>query len=285
MPATASKLQRLSQSKEKATASAAAFFKGDDGLKLPLGRVLEEEMANRVLLSNVEHHDLKLASRWGPEFGDSVNQMLIFPTEFEEAQREYPIFFRQDEQGEYHCVVLLGLDRGENLFLGESGWTTRYVPAVQRRGPFLIDVQEQTSDDEARRQPLIHVDLDDPRIGREEGEPLFLPHGGHAPALDRVSRALKMLHTGANVQRAMFAAFQELELVEKVTADVKLSDEQEYHLTRFHALNEEKFAGLDGAALDRLHRAGFLRLAVFVLSSLRNMGRLIDLKNRKLANA
>ncbi len=111
MPATASKPKRLSQSKKKAAASVAAFFKGDDALKLPLGRILEEEMANRVLLSNVEHHDLKLASRWGPEFGDSVNQMLIFPTEFEEAQREYPIFFRQDEQGEYHCVVLLGLDR------------------------------------------------------------------------------------------------------------------------------------------------------------------------------
>src|SRR5690554_7103523 len=89
-----------------------------------------------------------------------------------------------------------------------------------------------------------------------------------------------MLHTGAGVQRAMFTAFQELELIEKVTADVKLSDEQAYHLTSFHALNEEKFAGLDGAALDRLHRAGFLRLAVFVLSSLRNVGRLIDLKNR-----
>lgn len=240
-------------------------------------------MANRVLLNNVEHQDLKLTRRFGAEFGDSVNQMLILPTEFEEAQREYPIFFRQEEQGEYHAVVLLGFDRGENLFLGDSGWTTRYVPAVQRRGPFLIGRQGQQGEgDEARRQPVIHVDLEDPRMSRDEGEPLFLPHGGHAPALDRVSKALRTLQAGLEVQAAMFAAFRELELIEKVTAEVKLSDEKEYRLARFHTLNEERFAALDGAALDRLHRAGFLRPAVFVLSSLRNMGRLIDLKNRKL---
>jgi hypothetical protein len=242
-------------------------------------------MANRVLLNNVEHQDLKLSQRWGAQFGDSVNQMLVLPTEFEEAQREYPIFFRKDDEGEYHAVVLLGFDREENLFLGENGWTTRYVPAVQRRGPFLIGAQEQVVDGEARGQPLIHVDLDDPRIGRDEGESLFLPHGGHAPALDRVSKALRTLHAGMEVKAAMFAAFGELELIEKVSADVKLSDEKEYHLASFHTLNEERFASLDGAALDRLHRAGFLRLAVFVLSSLRNMGRLIDLKNRKLAGA
>lgn len=242
-------------------------------------------MANRVLLSNVEHQDLKLTQRFGAEFGDSVNQMLVLPTEFEEAQREYPIFFRQDEEGEYHAVVMLGFDRGENLFLGANGWTTRYVPAVQRRGPFLIGAQEQGAGSETRRQPLMHVDLDDPRIGREEGEPLFLPHGGHAPALDRASKALRTLHAGMEVQAGMFAAFEELELIDKVVADVKLNDEKEYHLASFHALNEEKFAALDGAALDRLHKAGFLRLAVFVLSSLRNMGRLIDLKNRKLAGA
>jgi hypothetical protein len=207
--------------------------------------------------------------------------MLVLPTEFEEVQREYPIFFRQDDAGEYHAVALLGFERGENLFLSNSGWTSRYVPAVQRRGPFLIGMREEEGGD--RGQPLIHVDLDDPRIGREEGDPLFLPHGGHAPALDRVSRALATLRSGMEVQAAMFAAFEELGLIEKVVADVTLNDEQQYHLTSFHTLNEDKFAALDGSALDRLHRAGFLRLAVFVLSSLRNVGWLIDLKNRKLA--
>lgn len=242
-------------------------------------------MANRVLLNNVEHQNLKLAHRFGAEFGDAVNQMLVLPTEFEDAQREYPIFFRQEEQGDYHAVVLLGFERGENLFLADDVWSARYVPAVQRRGPFLSGIQEQGVDDSARRQPLIHVDLDDPRVGREEGEPLFLPHGGHAPALERVSRALATLQSGLDVQAAMFAMFQELELIEKVTAEVKLSDEKEYRLTSFHTLNQERFATLDGEALEKLHHHGFLLLAVFVLSSLRNMGRLIELKNRKLAVA
>ncbi len=241
-------------------------------------------MANRSLLSNVEHHDLKFTARWGAAFGDSVNQMLVLPTEFEDAQREYPIFFRRDEQGEYHAVVLLGFDREENLFVGDDGWTTRYVPAVQRRGPFLIGGQAEAVDG-APGQPLIHVDLDDPRVGVHEAEPLFLPHGGHAPALNRVSEALRTLHSGMAAKAAMFAAFEDLQLIEKVAAEVTLNDQKTYHLTSFHTLDEERFAALSGDALDRLHRAGFLRLAVFAISSLRNMGRLIELKNRKLADS
>jgi len=42
---------------------------------------------------------------------------------------------------------------------------------------------------------------------------------------------------------------------------------------------------LDGAALERLNGSGFLPLAFFVLASMGNMGRLIDLKNRKASAA
>src|SRR4029078_4512110 len=98
----------------------------------------DRAMTNRVLLNNVDHKDLRVALRHGADFGDAVNQLLIFPTEFEEVQREFPILFRREENGAYQCVALLGLDRDENLFLGEDGWLSRYVPALQQRGPFSI---------------------------------------------------------------------------------------------------------------------------------------------------
>jgi hypothetical protein len=61
----------------------------------------------------------------------------VLPTEFEEVQREYPILIRKDPSGDYQAVALLGLDRDENLFLDETGWNARYVPAVQQRGAVL----------------------------------------------------------------------------------------------------------------------------------------------------
>ena len=47
------------------------------------------------------------------------------------------------------------------------------------------------------------------------------------------------------------------------------------------SISEDKLAALRGDALEQLHRAGFLRLAYLVLSSLSNVNRLIEIKNAK----
>jgi hypothetical protein len=240
-------------------------------------------MTRKVPLNNVDHADLKVVVRHAAAFGDSVNQMLIFPTEFEEVQREFPIFFRKDANGDFQSVALLGLDRDENLFLGEGGWESRYIPAVQQRGPFSIGLREQQVDGESVREPVIHVDLDDSRISRAEGRPIFLPQGGNSPYLDHVSRALRAIHAGLEVSKPMFAAFAALDLIEPVAVEIELGDNMRYDLPNHHTIGQDRLAQLDGAGLERLHQAGFLRAAFLVTSSLQNVNRLIELKNRKRA--
>jgi hypothetical protein len=235
-------------------------------------------MTNKVLLNNIDHHDLRVIARHGPEFGDDINQALIFPTEFEVVQREYPILFRKDENDEFQSVVLLGLDRDENLFLENGDWQARYVPAAQRRGPFSIAL----NDNAGQTVPMIHVDIEHPRISRTEGEMLFLPHGGNAPYLEQVADLLRTIYLGIEASRPMFAAFEEAGLIEPVQIEVKLSDTKQYNLSQYHAVSEERLAALDGSALERLHRQSFLRLAFQAAASLGNISRLIDLKNRKL---
>jgi len=112
-------------------------------------------MTNRVLLNNVEHRDLRVVTRHSVDFGDNINQVLVFPTEFEDLQREYPILFRRDADGNYQAVALLGLDRDENLFLDGDGWQARYVPAVQRCGPFSLGLRQSPGDGAAG--PMIQV--------------------------------------------------------------------------------------------------------------------------------
>lgn len=238
-------------------------------------------MTNRVILNNVDHQDLKVAARSGGEFGDAVNQMLVFPTEFEALQRDYPILFRQDEDGQYQSVVLLGLERGENLFLEGERWTSRTVPAIQQRGPFSIGLQRR--DDGSTGDPMIHIDLDDARVVADDGLPVFLPHGGNTPYLEQVLGVLRTIHEGLEIAPAMFQAFNELDLIEPVRVEIKISEEQQYNLDGFHTISAERMSTLDGQSLERLNRTGFLPAAIFVLSSLGNVSRLIDLKNRKRA--
>lgn len=232
-------------------------------------------MTNRVKLDNIDHGDLKVVIAHGPVFGDAVNQMLVFPTEFEQVQREYPIVFRHDERGQLYAVALLGLDLNENLFLGADGWTTRYIPAVQQRGPFTLGDGEDVE---------LHVDLDDQRVGAEDGEPLFLRHGGKSPYLEHVTAVLHALRRGAEGASPFFSTMEGEGLIRPVTLDVSPDDETSYRISDVFVVDEEKLSALTGPALQRLHASGVLRAATMAAASLANIDRLIALKRLKGSN-
>lgn len=246
---------------------------------------MDTGMARTVLLDNVAHRALRVITGYSARFGDSVNQVMTFPTEYGDIQREYPILFRKDPgTGEFQSIALLGLDRGENLFLDEPHWRASYVPSVLARGPFLIGFQQQELNGELHREPVIHVDLDHPRVSETEGEPVFLPHGGHSPYLERVSAILRAIYDGVAVSQRMFAAFDALGLIEPVNVEIKLSDAEQYNLSGYYTVGRDKLAELDGESLERLNRQGFLQGAFLVLASLANVTRLIDIKNRRRAS-
>lgn len=235
-------------------------------------------MTDTMRLDNVAHADLRLATSHGADFGDAVNQIALFLPEFEEAQRCYPILFLPQETGVPQAVAILGLDRDENLFLDGDRWAAGYVPAMARRGPFLIGMDDG--------EPMIHVDLDHPRIVKENdqgGEPLFLPQGGHAPALERSLDALRSIHLGHEAAPAAMRLFDELGLVQPVSLSVQVGEQQSYSFKDYLAITPDRIAALDAAALARLNEARLLMTAVFAASSLANMNQLIARKRARMA--
>lgn len=237
-----------------------------------------EPMTRTMRLDNVAHAQLRIATGYGAAFGDAVNQIALFLPEFEEAQRDYPILFVRGEGGALQALAILGLERDENLFLEGGRWAAGYVPAMARRGPFLIGFAEG--------EPVIHVDLDHPRVLPDdrpgEGEALFLTHGGHGPALERALDALRTIHVGNEAQQGASALLEELGLVEPVALDVQVSERHSYSFSDYLAITHEKIAALDGAALARLNEAGLLMPAVFAASSLANLNRLIARKRARM---
>jgi len=234
------------------------------------------------MLNNIAHKDLRVIARYGAELGDNLGTVLTFPTEYGDIQREYPIFFRKDAQtGEFQSIALLGFAQDENLFLDEHGWQAAYVPGIVARGPFLIGFQSQDVDGELRKEPVIHVDLDSPRISTTEGEPVFLPQGGNTRYLDRIGAILQGIHQGLAVSKAMFDAFAKHALIEPVNVEVKFNAEEQFNLRGLYTISEEKLRGLSGAALFELNSAGFLQGAFLVIASLNNMKKLIDMKHRR----
>lgn len=239
-------------------------------------------MARYELLNNVAHRDLRVATGFGPQFGDDVGMVPAFPSEFAELQREYPIFFRKDESGQWQSVALLGFEQRENLYLANDRWNAAYLPGAAAKGPFLIGFQEQRIDGELRHEPVMHVNLDHPRVNYTEGEPVFLPQGGNTPYLDHVAGVLRGIRDGTEFGAAMFAAFDALGLIQSVLLDVQLDERHRVSVNGLHGIDRDKLSALDGASLADLNRAGYLEGAYLVLASLHNMRRLMAEKQRRL---
>lgn len=243
-------------------------------------------MPNHTPLDNVAHKDLRVITRSGAQFGENVGSCVTFPTEYGDIQREYPILFRKEtSSGEFMSVALLGLQPDENLFLEGDRWDASYVPGIVARGPFLIGFREHEENGEIRREPVVHVDLDNPRVSTSEGERVFLEHGGNSPYLQQVTTVLDGLNRGVPISKNMFAAFTELNLIEPVNVDVKISESEQYNLRGFYTISDEKLRNLDAESLHKLHRTGFLQAAYMVLISLNNIRRLIDRKRKRKAQA
>jgi hypothetical protein len=243
---------------------------------------MQQHMANHVLLNNVDHKDMRILTRRSAVLGDSFMFAPTFHHEFRSVQAHYPIFFRKSPDGRYHAVAVFGFQERENLFLTGDGWDAHYVPLTVERQPFLIGFQQGPEDGANGKQPVIHVDIDSPRISITEGEPVFLKHGGFSDYLKRVNSLLHTIHEGFAAERGFIDALVEYDLLESFTLDVELEDESAFRVAGFHTIHEERLNRLSGEALNALNSKGYLQPAFMVLASLSNIRDLIARKKRRL---
>ena len=129
-------------------------------------------MTNHVLLDNITHKNLRVrhATRRGlrrqRRHGADVCRRNS-PT----CSANTPSSSAAIPTGDYFSVALLGFAKDENLYLEGDRWDAYYVPGIIARGPFLIGFQERQEGGELRRDPVIHVDMDNPRVNETEASP------------------------------------------------------------------------------------------------------------------
>ena len=230
-------------------------------------------MSKHVLLNNVEHKDLRVITTRSAEYGDNVMLAATFPAEFRNLQAHYPIVFRKNAQGQFEPVALLGFKEGQNLFLSGQGWDATYIPMTLERLPFLIGFSHD-------RQPLMHIDLDHPRVSRTQGEPIFREFGGNTDFLERMSSLLLAIHQGIAATEPFIGALLQHELLESFVLDVQLNDGSQNRLAGFYTIKEERLLELNGAALERLNRAGHLQAIYMTIASLSHFRALIERVNK-----
>jgi hypothetical protein len=239
-------------------------------------------MPNYELLNNVDHKDVRVITDRSADYGDNVHFVTTFPLEFRRIQGCYPIFFQKDANtGKFFPLALFGFEAGENLFLTEDGWDANYLPLMIRRQPLLIGHQED-SEAPSGTKMVVSIDMDSPRVNKEQGEELFLPHGGNSDFLAAMTAVLEDIQIGHQVNEAFVEALVENDLIESVSMEIELNDGSKRQLLGLYTINEEKLEQLGAEALEKLHRRQFLLHIYMVVASLASFRTLIDKKNATL---
>ncbi|WP_323816459.1 SapC family protein [Cellvibrio sp. NN19] len=237
-------------------------------------------MARYELLNNVAHQDLCVITQRSAELGDAVGGCVVYPTEFNELQKYYPILFQQSEDGFWLTIALFGFEANENLFLTGNQWRVPYIPAVIEREPFVIGMQQRSN---GNIEPVVHVDLDSPRIAQNgQGERLFLTYGGNSPYLERITAVLSTVHEGVAEAERMLVEFVRLDLIETITLEIEFPNGVHYKNSRYATISKEKLLKLPDAEVVSLHRSGLLRYAYMIIGSITNIQQLVDIKNEQL---
>ncbi|MFM8510478.1 MAG: SapC family protein [Betaproteobacteria bacterium] len=225
------------------------------------------------------HRQMRLArlvhSDHSPARG--MNSMFANAVEFLDLAREYPVVFvragdpaANNGKLEVSPVAVLGLKRGENLYLKEDGsWSASYVPAMLRSYPFALVHTEDNN-------YIVCFDKAWSGFSEQEGERLFDDAGEPTEFMKGVQSYLEQLDAELQRTRAFCQRLVELDLLQDMRFDAQMEDGQTLVVDGFLAVNEQKLAELPDATVVELHRAGILALLYAHIGSMAVMRRLVE---------
>ena len=216
------------------------------------------------LLSAETHGRLRVlpASPPAPHF------VQVLVPEFTAAATCCPLLFTKDAgTGAFYVGAMFGFKPGENL-LGTVEDRGGFDPLMlQRDGFFLSDRH-------------IAIDREHARFSEREGEPLFDEAREPGTSLRRVQRVLGEIHTGAEQTKSFIEALAALKLIEPIDISIG-SGTDRLTLNGLYTVSLDGLGDVNDADVVKLFRAGHLLLAHTMAISLKQIGRLARLRERR----
>jgi hypothetical protein len=221
-------------------------------------------LPNIELLNAQAHRHLRLL----PAAASPSHFVQILVPEFGAAAVCCPILFTKDgATGAFYAGALFGFKPGENL-LGTAADRGGFEPLILRReGFFMADSR-------------IAIDRDHARFADPDGEPLFDEAGEPAKPLRTIQRTLGEIHAGAGQTKSFIEALTALMLIEPIDVSLNFGGER-VALQGLYTVSLDRLRDLDDAAVVRLFREGHLQLAYTMAGSLKHIGRLAGLRQRR----
>ena len=225
-----------------------------------------------VPLNKEVHGELYIEGIEGYQHTRDTNSIYIAAVEFLQASREYPIVFAQSADGNVFPVVLLGLQKNENLFVDKNGkWKADYIPAYVRRYPFIL-----ASTDKEKTNFTVCIDESYPGFNTaKEGKPLFNEKGEQLELLNQAVDFLKDYQKHVQLTTLFCENLSKLDILEPMQANIEMASGEKHSLGGFMGVNREKLKAVKPAKLVEMIKTDQMELIYAHLVSLANLNGLM----------
>ncbi len=201
--------------------------------------------------------------------------MHLNAVEFSRAALDFPIAFMRDERnGEFLPIAVLGLKEKQNLFVQDDGqWRAMtYIPAYFRRFPFCIAEVPMPNGHAAKQMICVqqdHLTAND--------RPLFSTDGKPTEAWPPILKLLEAIEGARQQTRVLMKRLEALELLTPFDAIAVPRKGPQMRLKGMFRVDEEKLHDIHSRDLRAMLKKGELRAINAHLISLENFSRLMEL--------
>ncbi|MBU2880833.1 SapC family protein [Psychrosphaera sp. B3R10] len=230
------------------------------------------------LVNTEAHKHLKINTQQVNVVENKVNACVVVAGELSTLVHEYPIFISKSQQTQqYQLTAILGLHSGENLYLDGEKWRAKFLPLDILRKPFHAFIPDPSKP----AKGSIAIDLNSAMVNENDGQSLFEDDGNATDYYKRIETTFAQLMGGSKYSADLLQLAADLELLEQVSLDIDLPNDQKTSLTGLYVFDQEKLTALTGEKLEKCHQSGLLQVSHLVLSSSVHLQKLINWFNEK----
>lgn len=202
----------------------------------------------------------------GYGFTRDMTFIPVLAREFGSLASEYVVAFIKSGE-DIRSVALLGLSKGENLYIAEDdSWKADYVPAILRQFPFIA-MMNKSSENGVLAIAENYAGLN--KGGH--GEPLFDTDGRPGDLVSRAQKFVADVAQGALRTEAICARLADLDLLSPIRVELKNASGEKRRIGGVMVVDRKKLSALDAETLHDLQQSGILEAIYEHLHSLRNL--------------
>jgi len=239
-------------------------------------------MNTLVALNSKTHQGLEIDKGKVESQAGHLHMVPVVLSEFLKLSLQYPIVITKNQDtGQFTCVALFGLEKGENLFFKAGSWETLYLPLHVRRQPFFVAKSEGANDSFVICIDMGHSSLKKENGNNEKVEKLFDAQGKETSYLADVKNVLAELFDGEKATKAFIDALLSLDLLQPLQLQITLENKSSVRVDGLYTINEKNLHNLRSQQLFALHEKNYLHPIYTMITAIGHIYGLIDKKNKR----